>query len=394
MNKKINIGGLALRNNCFSRAKGAHIWDDSEKMFVDFVSGYGTISLGHADKDVLDYVYNNCTQGSYLYGNHKAIDNLKEKLLNIWSHHDEVSFYKTGSEAVQAALRIARAKTGKEKIIRCGFHGWHDQFMGQDISWHRFEVDTDEVDYVNGVPQCVNQIIKSISFSVNKIIHLMNVEEDVAAVLIDPVQVSDLDRKSLSKLKTECSNKNILLIMDEVKTGLRISKGGAQEFFGIIPDISILGKAMANGFPLAAVMYSSSYISNCENIKLMGTFNDELSSIYASIATIDKMYEIDFWDKIKNIGDAFIKKANDDIDSSGFSSYVSVKPFRWSSMPYLEWKNKSSSAQRSKHFAAWMGEKGVLWLPNHMNFINASHDERDVDKFVKSLVDYCKTELG
>lgn len=392
MKKNTITGGLNLRDIYFKKAQGATVWDEEDNQYIDFISGYGTVSLGHANYDVNKSVLNAIKTGQYFYGKHKSINQLEEEILEIWNDKDTVNFFKTGSEAVQAAVRIARAVTSKNKIIRCGFHGWHDLFMTSDTSWHRMEVSIDQHTRVQGVPEKLNELILSIPFDPELLLKTLNENSDIAALLIDPVQIKQENISEIKLIIETCKNNSTLFILDEVKTALRTPRFSAQSDLDIHPDISILGKGLANGFPLSAIAYNRTLTQSLTNIKLMGTFNNEISSIAAAITTVRKYKTDQLNTKINELGSLFIKKTNELLNEHNLLERVEMVPFRWNSMPYLQWKNKLINTE-PKFFSSFLLTKGIIWLPNHMNFINPMHTELHFDHFSNLLVEYCKSNL-
>jgi len=383
-------GGLPAPVTAFRRARGGEIEDEGGQTFLDLVSGYGAVILGHGDPDVADAVAAVARSGQYLYGRHRDVDALKGRLLARFPAMSQALLFKTGSEAVQAAVRMARAATGRPRILRCGFHGWHDQFMANDISWHRLEVDVTHSARVPGVP-IASSLITAVAGDA-RAGWLPDVPtDDVAALILDPVQLVEPIAETFAAVAARCRAAHILLIVDEAKTGFRLSSAGAQGLYNIFGDITILSKAIANGFPLAAVLTRPEIDVVPTDAKIMGTFNNELSAVAAALVTLRKLDERDAPRVLRDAGADLITVVNQSIAAAGAAHLLQLVPYRWPSMPYFSW-SAAASQDLKLAFNDWLARHRVLWLANHMNFVNLAHSHSQFVHFAGAVGTFFKQQ--
>jgi glutamate-1-semialdehyde aminotransferase len=191
-----------------------------------------------------------------------------------------VRFGKNGSDATAGAVRLARAYTGRDMIACWGYHGWQDWYIGTTT-------------FNRGVPKAVAQL--TAAFEYNNIDSLKRILEHnrkrVAAVILEPIGVVEPEGNFLQQLRELCSREGCLLIFDEVLTGFRLARGGAQEYFGVVPDLACFGKAIANGFPLSAVVGPREIMKQFEQTFFSFTFGGEALSLAASLATMNEIAE-------------------------------------------------------------------------------------------------------
>lgn len=274
------------------RGSGAHLWDHSGKKYLDFICGLGTNILGYGNDVVNVAISSQLRHGaSHSFPTHHEVE-FAEGLKALFPFCDAFKFLKSGTEACSAAIKIARAATGRPTVVSDGYHGWSDDFVSL-------------TDPALGVPRAAPY--QRAIFKLGEVV----LDETVAAVILEPVitEWSPARQKYLQELREECTNKGILLIFDEVITGLRFPGHSVASFFNITPDIIILGKALANGMPLAAV--GGKYaVMNCGEYFVSSTYAGETPSLVAGKATITALqnkYEIEWlWKQ----GQAFLDTFN------------------------------------------------------------------------------------
>lgn len=270
---------------------GSHVWDVDENEYIDYVLGLGPIILGYNYPSVTEAIVDALQKGITFSMPHYMEIELAELMCSVVPSAEMVKFTKTGSDAVTAAVRAARAITGRDKIAYCGGGGvWHDWFI---VSTSRNL----------GVPKFNRELIKI--FQYNKIETLQQIFEEnkgeVAAVCIEPVVYESPTQTFLKDVQKLTNENNAILIFDEVVTGFRIALGGAQQHFGIKPDLSCFGKAMGNGMPLGAVAGQKEYMKVFHDVFYSTTYAGEIPSLAAGIATIstikNKNVISHLWDK-------------------------------------------------------------------------------------------------
>jgi glutamate-1-semialdehyde 2,1-aminomutase len=213
---------------------------------------------------------------------------------------------------------------------------------------------------------------------------------DVAALILDPVQLIPPYQERLGDVREKCLAHGALLIIDESKTGFRVSPAGVQGLLNVYGDITILSKAIANGFPLAAVLASEHVRAQSQDAKIMGTYNEELSALAAANATLNIVFEKKAWQELKELGDWLLGCVNEGLQSAGCPAF-SLVGYRWSCMPVLIHRGDAvgSSRELTGIVAQKLLERHILWLPHHMNFLSLAHDRDSLGEFAKALVEIC-----
>lgn len=260
------------------RGKGAYVYDVDGNEYLDYPLALGAISLGHCCPEVDDAVIEAVRKGpSHSLPHHLEVE-LAEKLCEIIPSAEMVKFGKNGSDATTGAVRLARAITGREKIACCGYHGWHDWYLSTTSR-------------NAGVPSFNKELTYKFSYgNIDSLRTLLEAHPGgFAAVIMEPIGTVLPPAEYMKAVRTLTSQHGALLIFDEIVTGFRISLGGAQEYFNVLPDISCFGKGMANGYPISAVVGKKEIIKEFEKTFYSFTFGGEAVSMAASLATIRRM---------------------------------------------------------------------------------------------------------
>jgi len=300
------------------RGQGAKVIDIDGNHYIDYVLGLLPVSLGYCDYDVDMAVIKQVNKGSIFSMPSKLETELAEKLIEIIPSAEMVRYGKNGSDVTTAAIRLARAYTGKDLIAVSGYHGWHDWSIGQT---------TRDL----GVPKAVKKLTKNFYFndleSLNKLIRKF--PNKFAAIIIEPAGLTPTNIPFLKGLKKICKQEKIVLIFDEIISGFRIDIGGAQKFYGVVPDLSCFGKSMANGYPLSALVGKRKIMQLMEEIFFSTTFGGEAISIAASIATINKMQKLDTIKKVKQHGKKLINSVKKIILNNNMEDYINISNIDW-----------------------------------------------------------------
>ncbi|RLA79252.1 MAG: glutamate-1-semialdehyde 2,1-aminomutase, partial [Deltaproteobacteria bacterium] len=226
--------------------KGGRVWDVDGNEYIDLMCGYGPISLGYREKEVDDAVIEMIREKGFCFSITPPYQpQLAEKLQEIIPCSERSIFTKTGSDAMTAAVRIARAYTGRVKVIRCGFHGWHD--------WC--------VEVKGGIPKKLYEDVYEFRYNdLDQLEDLMKKHgDDVAAITLTPFghplheKMQEPAPGFLEGVRELATKYGAVLIFDEIRTCFRLRLGGAQELYGVVPDLAVVGKGMANGYAIAAV---------------------------------------------------------------------------------------------------------------------------------------------
>ena len=288
------------------RAQGAFVYSE-DKEYIDYPLGLGPILLGHNHPVVNRAIENQLKCGTCFSLPSRLEADVATQLIDIFPSIESVRFLKTGSEATSAAVKIARAFTGRDNIVCCGYHGWHD--------W--YNCTTPKRD---GVPAMMRKNCKQAKY--NDIRSFENkINTKTAAVIMEPYVLEAPKDDFLKKVEQLCRDNGALLIFDEVVTGLRTPQGSAQKFFGITPDLTCLGKSLGNGMPIACVGGSKEIMDVLEgDCFVSSTFGGELLSLAAAQATLKfwKMNNVD--ERINEAGQTLKSTFNDMCGSMGIDA--------------------------------------------------------------------------
>ncbi len=344
--KKIIPGGsqlLSKRSEMFlpnfwpsyyKKAKGIEIWDLDGNKFIDMsIMGVGACILGYADGDVNKAVKQAIDNGSMSTLNCPEEVELAELLLSLHPWAGMVRYARTGGEAMALAVRIARGYTKKDKIAFCGYHGWHDWYLSANLADDK-NLDGQLLSGLKplGVPRGLNKT--SFPFNYNNIEELETIVEknDIGIIVVEPVRHDPPQNDFLKKIRKIASEIDAVLIFDEITSGWRMNIGGIHELYKVYPDIAVYGKAMSNGFPMAAIVGKYDVMDIAEESFISSTYWTERIGPTASITTINKIQEKNVPQHLCTIGniisDGWKKLANENdlkIDVMGIPPLTTFK---------------------------------------------------------------------
>jgi glutamate-1-semialdehyde 2,1-aminomutase len=263
------------------RGDGCKVWDVDGNEYIDFVLGLMPVVLGYRDRSVDDAIRAQLDKGITFSLATELEAELAERLVRLIPCAEKVRFGKNGSDATLAATRLARAHTGRDKIAMCGYHGWHDWSIGTTTR-------------NLGIPKAVRDLTLTFPFNDIEALDALFRKQagQIAAVIMEPASVVDPHPGYLEAIKELTHRNGALLIFDEIVTGFRAGLGGAQSRYGVTPDLASFGKAMGNGMPISAVVGGADVMDLMEEIFFSATFGGEALSLAASIATLDKLEEV------------------------------------------------------------------------------------------------------
>jgi glutamate-1-semialdehyde 2,1-aminomutase len=350
------------------KGKGSHVWDVDGNEYIDYMMGVGPLSLGYAYPKVDKAIRKQLEDGITFSMMHPLEVEVAEMMRDIIPNAEAVRYSKTGADATSAAVRLSRAYTGKNKILCCGYHGWHDWYIAVTARNH-------------GIPEAVKAI--SFTFNYNDIDSVKNsVDDDVAAIILEPVVFQEPKDNFLHKLADLCKEKRIVLIFDEMWTGFRMALGGAQEYFGIVPDLATYSKAVANGMPISILTGKKEIMQLAdEDIFFYTTFGGEALSLAATKATIEELRDKNV-PKFLNEQGAKLKNGYNLIAQKLGIDYTKAIGYNWRSMATFDEKAGDPLLQKSL-MQQEMIKRGVLWQGFHnMSF---SHSDTDVEYTLQAL---------
>ena len=337
----------------FAAASGALITDVHGVQYLDCTMALGAVALGYAEPRVTRAVVDAVAQGNVsALSNHREVE-LAERLCSIIPCAERVQFLKTGAEATSAAVRLARAYTGRDHVVACGYFGWHDWCSDAP-----------------GVPVGVRKTVSWVAFDEIGALELAvsAAGSSLAAIIIEPVVEQLPSLEWLARARTLCDAAGAVLIFDEMKTGFRVAPGGYQEVCGVLPDLATFGKAMANGFPLAAVVGREALMHCARDTWISSTLASESSALAAALAVLEWHDEADICATLAETGRDMRAAVDRAIVASGIDGVetLGIDPM---------WLMKWSDPHRENRFVAHAMRSGVLFKRGAYNFAAVAHDE-------------------
>jgi len=304
------------------RAKGSRFIDVDGNEYIDWVSAVGAIILGHADDVVDNAVKEQIDRGSLYSLNSPLEVELAEELINTIPSAEMVRYTKGGGEACAVAIRIARGTTGMDKVLFCGYHGWHDWYQAAN---YLVDPESGEFPFAGIEPIGVPKVLAGtvVPFRYGDLAMLEGLLEahqgEVAAIMMEPVR-SELPKPGyLEGVKALARTHDVILIFDEVSCGWRLSICGAQKYLGVIPDMTVVAKAMSNGYPMGAVVGSRDVMGPASRMFISSSYWSDNIGLAAALTTIRELKRRDSETRFKEIGERFRSAMNDAIATAGLS---------------------------------------------------------------------------
>lgn len=346
------------------RSEGAYFWDVDGNRYLDFPLGLGAVVLGHAHPRVEDAVAAQLRRGSLHTLNSPLEVELAERLCGIIPCCEKLRLVKSGSEAMSAAVRLAKAFTGRDVVAVCGYHGWHDWTvarMGRDA----------------GVPDCLKELVTTFSYNDPASLEAVFTAYPgrVAAVVMEPVGFDAPVDAFLENVAAMARREGALLVFDEVLTGFRLSLGGAQEYFGVVPDLAGFGKALANGHGLSLVCGRREIMDAVEErVFISSTFGGETGPIAAALATLDELAEPGAMARLRAAGVSLREGLSQVLATSGLDAVCKGLPHK-SSVSFSEQAGVSARTLDTL-FRARCLERGVFLGYGH--FMSLAHGQEEL----------------
>jgi glutamate-1-semialdehyde aminotransferase len=295
-----------------SHAKGAHVWDVDGNRYVDFPMALGPVMLGHADPAVNEAIERQLRDGIVFTLPHPIELEVAERLVQLVPGAERVRFGKTGSDVTTAAVRLARACTGRDKVLVCGYHGWHDWYIGSTSR-------------AIGVPGPVRALTGTFAF--NDIASFEAALEDqrgeTAAVILEPCAAHEPEPGFLDSVVSLSRAAGAVVIFDEIITGFRLAKGGAQEHYGVTADLAVFGKALGNGMPISAITGRGELMDRLEDVFFSGTHGGETLSLAAATAVLDRL-DAHLYEALYTKGERLREGIQRGVDQAGVGEWVEV----------------------------------------------------------------------
>jgi glutamate-1-semialdehyde 2,1-aminomutase len=353
-----------------SRSSGYRVWDTQGREYADYIMGLGAVALGYGHPAVTQAVVQAAEQG--VVGPFPPLieEELAAELCRLIPWIEQVRFLKTGAEAMAAAVRLARVATGRDRILGCGYHGWLDWCETRGA----------------GVPSATRALYAELPFNdAGRARELIRSTGDqLAAVLFEPVILAEPTPEWLAVLQEETRRCGAILVVDEVKTVCRLAIGGAAERFGFRPDLVVVAKAIANGFPLAAVGGRADIMANIGRTWISSTLATEFVSLAAARQTLAVMVGDSVPSHLAQVGGRLFAGLRVLAERhAGLVTGVGGIP----EMCFLQYRDEEVS-QRVTAAAARLG---VLFKRSAYNFVSLAHDKAVIERTLDVLEEALST---
>ena len=337
----------------FVAARGCHVTVADGTQYLDCTMALGAVALGYAEPKVTRAVVDAASQGNVSSLSSWREVELAERLCTIIPCAERVQLLKTGAEATSAAVRLARTYTGRDHVVACGYFGWHD--WSSDAA---------------GVPAATTRDVTRVPFDDVGALEraVAAAGSTLAAIVIEPVVERLPSPAWLARARGLCDAAGAALVFDEVKTGFRLAPGGYQEVSGVIPDLASFGKAMANGYPLAAVVGRQPLMDAARKTWISSTLASEATALAASLAVLDWHEEADIAATLAESGREMRAAVDRAIDASGLDG---VRTDGVDAMWLIRWDDPA----RESRFLLNAVHEGVLFKRGAYNFSAVAHDE-------------------
>ena len=332
--------------------------------------GIGPLSIGYAIPEIDDAIRAQLEDGITFSMMHPLEVEVAELIKEVVPNTESVRYSKTGADVVSAAVRLARAFTKKNKILCCGYHGWHDWYIAV-------------TDRNNGIPKVIEDL--TFTFNYNDIESVKDsIDDDVACIILEPFVFQAPTNNFLQELRKLCDEKGILLVFDEMWTGFRVSLGGAQEYFGVRADMALFSKAVANGMPLAILTGRADIMALLDkDVFFFTTFGGEALSLAAAKATIEYMRKNDVQRVIAEKGKR-LREGYNKIASSLGMTYTSCSGFDCRTIMTFD-ASAGNPLEMKSLVQQEMIKRGVLWGGFHN--VSFSLTEDDIDHILASYAE-------
>ncbi len=363
-------GSTPLR---MTRSSGCAVWDSEGREYVDYIMGLGSVALGYGHPEVTRAVAEAARLG--VVGPLPPVleEGLAADLCRLIPWLERVLFLKTGAEAMAAAIRLARVVTGRDEVLGCGYHGWLDWCQTREG---------------RGTPAATRALYRELPFNdaegTRELIHAAG--DSLAAVVFEPVILEPPDPEWLAVLREETLRTGALLVADEIKTVCRLAIGGACERYGIRPDLVVIGKAIANGFPLAAVGGRADLMDAVSRTWISSTLATEFVSLAASRATLAAMVQSQVPAHLTRVGTRLLVGLH---ALAASHPDLAVRAAGLPEMCFLEYRDEAVSSRVATACTA----RGLLFKRSAYDFVSLAHDEAIVDRTL-GILDEALSAVG
>lgn len=367
----------------YSSASGVEVVDLDGNTYVDMsIMGVGACVLGYSDDDVNRQVHQVVDSGSMCTLNPPEEVELADRLLEIHPWADMVRYGRTGGEAMSIAIRLARASTGEDPIAFCGYHGWHDWYLAANL---------DTTEHLEGHllpgldPKGVPSGLEgtALPFHYNEFEELKEIaqETDLGAIVVEPIRYHGPRDDFLENIRMLADELEVPLIFDEITAGFRTTVGGAHEQFGVTPDVVVYGKAIGNGYPMAAIVGTENVMDEAQESFVSSTFWTERIGPVAALATIEKLSREEVPDHLRRIGTSIMDGWERLADENGLD--LNIKTRDIPALATFEFAYDDIGQAAKTLFTQEMLKRG--YLASTSVYVSYSHTSDHVSEYLDAV---------
>jgi glutamate-1-semialdehyde 2,1-aminomutase len=388
--------------------EGSHITDVDANTYVDYHNGFGAMAVGHAHPTVRAAIERAARSGTHFAATTED-DILLAEELNRRFGMEKMRFLNSGSEATMDAVRLARAASGKDVLLKIegSYHGHHDAVMYSVVPTMDSGGATERpwsVPFSRGIPKGTEAHTMIVPFNDVPALEKMLGEhgDEIGAMIMEPVMMNlgiiVPQPGYLEKVRELCTKHNIVLIFDEVKTGVTIAAGGATEYFGVQPDLVCLAKSIGGGTPIGAFGGRADLMDEIEHgVAALGTFNGNPLSVAASLATLTEVLTPDAYEHLAKLGTRLAQGCEEVLQKARVSAHTTDLGCKGSItfsdrklVHYRDFQTIDDSLFDASWY--WLINRGIFQTPGKEEqwTISVQHDEDDIDKFVNVFDEYCR----
>lgn len=384
-----------------ARGDGAHVWDENGNRYIDYLIGSGPMLLGHGHPEVIEAVLEQLPRGTTFFANNGAGIALAEAIVDAVPCCEQVRFVTSGGEADMYAIRLARAFTGKPKILKFegGYHGMSAEAqmsLAPTCQVNFPQAVPDSAGIPNGVAE---QMLIAPFNDLGAVASLLDEHKDIAAIIVEPIQrIIPPQPGFLQGLRELCDRHGVLLIFDEIVTGFRLAYGGAQERYGVLPDICTLGKIIGGGFPLAALGASADIMAHFDKdivgadkwLMQMGTLSGNPVASVAGLKTLEILKRPGQYDRLETLGRALMAAHDTALGETGLPYRLCGDPtlfdVYFTDQPCVDYRSaRHSLPRRNTIWNIVLRGEGIFKSPGKL-YPSLAIDEGDLERTQTAMI--------
>jgi glutamate-1-semialdehyde 2,1-aminomutase len=366
----------------YEKAKGCEVWDlDGNKYFDMITMGIGACILGYADEDVNNAVKAVIDKGSMSILNAPEEVELAELLCSLHPWAGMVRYTRGGGEAMTVAVRIARAKTQKDKILFCGYHGWHDWYLSANLNEDN-ALDGHLLPGLSprGIPRALQGSAHPFVYNDTKGFRELvdKYKNEIGVIVLEAIRNKEPEKDFINAIMDAKKELGIVFVVDEITSGWRMNLGGAHLLYGIEPDIAVFAKAISNGFPMGAIIGKKEVMEAAQETFISSTYWTERIGPAAAIATIKKMSEKNVSNHLVNIG----KKIQQGWETAAVKNNLSISASGIHPLGHFEFKYHEPLVLKTL-FTQMMFEKG--FLAGNAFYASYAHKQEHIEEYLRNV---------